>query len=638
MKSLLELWRVLSVELGSIVGVNTTLDYNYVKRRFEHEGDSFLTITLPSFGKELEGALAAGFFDRFSSLKSFRGPKGSSLPTFLSGFSSRVFDSKSGVLLKDPDPQAIFAIRQLTLLFKKIDSECSKERTDRAVLGYLRTEREVADFSELWRSWVLVGDTRVQPYTQLTSREKPLRLDLFAFERISLLLFGDLFAKLSEEIYEHKLLPKHGPGATADRLRGNAKFYQREWTTRLEEIFPYGEYCLPSFRFSSESLFEEVDFLSPERERPVRVITVPKTLETPRIIAVEPTCMQYMQQAISVRLVELLEGDSVLKKLIGFTDQIPNQDLAREGSLDGNLATLDLSEASDRVSNEHVRSLTHTFPWLSEGIDACRSRRAHVPPHFGYPDGIVELEKFASMGSALTFPVEAMVFLTIIALAFEELRGHRFKSRKEIQRELEGVIVYGDDIIVPTHIAVSVMEHLDLYGFRINASKSFWTGLFRESCGKEYFAGVDVSITRVRRNLPKSRNDVLEIISLVSLRNRLYEAGLWQGAKFLEDYLGQYFPLRLFPAILPTSPILGRISFLRRAGFQHGDEWCEQTHSPLVKGYVVSSKSPVSPIDGKEALMKWFLKKGDKPFEKDHLERSGRPDAVYIKLRKASPF
>jgi len=639
MKSLLELWRVLAIELSSTVGVNTTLDYEYVKRRFENEGDSFLTITLPTFGETLEGALAIGFFDRHSAMKSFRGLRGSSLPTFLSGFSSRIFDSKSGILLEDPDPEAIFAIRQLTLPFKKIEEPCSEERTHRAFLGYLRTEKEVADFSKVWRNFSLEGDTRVHPYTQLSPGTKTIRLDVPGFERVSLLLFGDLFAKLSEEIYEHKLFPKHGPGATADGLRGNAKFYQREWTTRLEEIFPYGEYCLPSLRFSDFGRdLSEVDFLSPEQERPVKVTTVPKTLKTPRIIAEEPTCMQYMQQAISVRLVELIEDDSILKRLIGFTDQVPNQDLAREGSRKGDLATLDLSEASDRVSNEHVRSLTHSFPWLSKGIDACRSRKARVPAHFGYSSTVIDLDKFASMGSALTFPVEAMTFLTVVVLAIESERGFRFKSRMHLLRELEGVRVYGDDIIVPTRYAVPVMEHLDLFGFKVNASKSFWTGLFRESCGKEYFAGVDVSITRVRRNLPTSRDDVLEVVSLVSLRNRFYSAGQWQASKFLEDYLGQYFPLRLFPAILERSPLLGRVSVLRRAGFQAGDEWDEKLHRPKVKGYVVRSKSPKSNLDGKEALMKFFLKRGKEPLEKDHLERSGRPDAVYIKLRKLCPY
>jgi len=131
------------------------------------------------------------------------------------------------------------------------------------------------------------------------------------------------------------------------------------------------------------------------------VIAVPKTMKTPRIIAVEPTAMQYMQQAISDNLVSNLEGRHFpYKWMIGFERQEPNQQMAKEGSLHGELATLDLSEASDRVSNQHVRRLTKGFPRVTEGIQACRSRKADVPGH-----GVIRLAKFASMGSALTFPL-----------------------------------------------------------------------------------------------------------------------------------------------------------------------------------------------------------------------------------------
>jgi len=638
MKSLLELWRTLAEELASWFGVSTTLDLKTVESRIEHEAYSFLTITLPQFGKDFEQALARE--EVTSDLwTGYRRSKGSRLPSFLSGFTSLVFDSNTGLLLEEPDHIAIFSVRQLTLLFGKIHLECSQDRIDGAVVQYLKTESEVEESSLAWRlakgPWITkMGPESYAPTQELRSRVNAL--DPLSFERMSNLLFGDILAKINQDVYEHLLVPKHGPGKTADRLSGNAKFDQQEWTQRLEGIFPYGEYVLPNWRFNYR--LDSVTFLSPEQERPVRVVLVPKTLKTPRVIAIEPTCMQYMQQAIAKRLVSLLEDDKIIQRMIGFTEQGPNQDLAREGSLNGSLATLDLSEASDRVSNEHVRSLFRHHSWLLNGVDACRSRKARVPGYFGRPSEVIELSKFASMGSALTFPVEAMVFLTIIALTFEKERGRQYRSREVLSRDMDGVRVYGDDIIVPTHVANSVIDNLELFGYKVNASKSFWTGKFRESCGKEYFAGSNVSITRVGKAFPQSRKDVREIVSLVELRNRFYLGGLWQTAKFLEGEISRFYRLSSFPAIQETSPLVGRVSFLRSSEFTDGDGWDSDLHCPVVQGLKVVSKPPASAVSGEGALLKWFIKEGNTPFEMDHLERSGRPDAVYLKRRCAKPF
>jgi len=102
--------------------------------------------------------------------------------------------------------------------------------------------------------------------------------------------------------------------------------------------------------------------LSPQEELPTRLVAVPKTQATPRLIAEEPTVMQYIQQAIMQSLVPEIESNLISGSFTGFTDQAPNQLLARKGSEDGSLATLDLSEASDRVANWLVEELFGDFP------------------------------------------------------------------------------------------------------------------------------------------------------------------------------------------------------------------------------------------------------------------------------------
>lgn len=603
MKSLMLLWQEVLKELGTWCCTSTTLDLKKAKSRFEHEGLSFFTITLPAFGSDLQKGLEEGKVGR-DLFPGFQRKGG--LPLFLGGFLDRVFDRGTGRLLDEPCIDSIFAMRQLTLMLAKIGLPCSKERVDRAILGYLKCEKELKE-----------------------NDERQTSEDCEAFKTVANLLFQDVFQNVNNLVDVFGFVPGHGPGATADRLTGNGKFDQRVWPDRMEHVFPYGKYATPNERFSY--LSDQAQFLEPGAEIPVRVITVPKTLKTPRIIAIEPTAMQYVQQGIMHELVPRIEDDNVIGGMIGFTHQDPNQVLAKEGSEKGELATLDLSEASDRVSNQHVRWMLSWYPELLEAVDACRSRKADVP----MPNGTVQtirLAKFASMGSALCFPFEAMVFLTLIFMGIQKQLNRRL-SVEDVKSFHGQVRVYGDDLIIPVDYVRSVLDVLSTFGYKVNVDKSYWNGKFRESCGKDYYDGHDVTPVRVRSLFPVERTDVSEVISLVSLRNQLYMRGLWRTTNWLDNMIVRVLPH--FPVVLPSSPVLGRTSFL---GYET-QKMDRYLHSPLVKGYVVTSRAPASPVSGEGALLKWFLKRGDEPFaDRDHLERQGRPDAVNIKLRLASPF
>lgn len=382
------------------------------------------------------------------------------------------------------------------------------------------------------------------------------------------------------------------------------------------------DFLLPNSRFYKD--LDHVRFLEPGEERPVKVTPVPKTMKTPRLIAIEPTAMQYVQQGVLEAIEESIEKDYLSKMLISWKDQTPNQRMALQGSRDGSLATLDLSEASDRVSNSLVLALCKNFPDLSRLVQASRSTHADVPDN-----GIIPLVKFASMGSALCFPFESFVFMTLVLLGIEKCLDHQL-TYSDIKRLIGKVRVYGDDIIVPVEYAVSVAETLTDYGFKVNAGKSFWTGKFRESCGKWYYDGVDVTPVYLRRVLPSTRRDVPELVSLVSFRNQLYEHGLWQTVRQLDPVIERLIP---FPAVLSTSPGLGKMSYL---GYQ-----TQRTHPnlqvPLVKAAVLRMKYQDIGLDGHHALLKFFLKRGLEPFaDRKHLERSGRPVSVDIMTRWVS--
>lgn len=603
MKSLMLLWQRIAEDSAIQCRTSATHDLKKVARRFEHEGIELLTLSLPEIGKAFESSLDQGQVT--ANLLSLTGSQ-AGFPLFLRNFLQLVFDRNTGRLLDDSSPDAIQAVRQLTLAFGKVLLPCSDAREKNAFDDFVKCEQEVRD----------------SVYSPSTSLYR-------AFERIGSMLFDNLFSDLDRDVYFGRIIPKHGPGATADKLRGNGKYQQKQWTDRLESVFPAMENLIPSFRYHQS--LDELDYLEPGSERPVKVISVPKTAKTPRIIAVEPTCMQYMQQGLMEKFVKYVEDDDsernpYLQHFLGFSDQVPNQDMAREGSLTGELATLDLSEASDRVSARLVQSMLWRYCHLQEAVFAVRSTRADVPGH-----GIIPLAKYASMGSALTFPLEECVFLIAIFFGIEmELK--RQLTHKDIKSYVGQVRVYGDDIIVPTHSVPHVVRSLELFGFKVNRNKSFWTGKFRESCGKEFYDGHDVSIFRVRQQLPRHRADASELLSTISLRNLAYKQGYWGTARYLDDFLQRMVPL---PNVAESSSVHGRHSFL---GYSE-DYYDPNLQIPLVKGVVVRSRIPASLLEDEWALLKCLLKRGVDPYaDVRHLERQGRPDTVGIKIGKACPF
>lgn len=214
--------------------------------------------------------------------------------------------------------------------------------------------------------------------------------------------------------------------------------------------------------------------------RPARLGFVPKTSKTDRTICVEPSLNALGQKGIG----------SYMKKRLGLfgvdlRDQKRNQDLARYGSESGKFSTIDLSSASDTVSYALVMSLLPSG-WF-ELLDHFRSERVE----FG--SELVELEKFSSMGNAYTFELESLIFyaLALSVCDYLNLLEEPIFVDGMLRKELN-VVVYGDDIIVPTSAYTLLSEVLTWCGFELNSKKSFCYGYFRESCGADWFNGFDV--------------------------------------------------------------------------------------------------------------------------------------------------
>lgn len=235
---------------------------------------------------------------------------------------------------------------------------------------------------------------------------------------------------------------------------------------------------------------------------------VPKTAKEKRGIRTEPSLNGMLQLGVG----DLL-SDALRTVGIDIRDQSANQRAALYGSVSGFLATLDLSSASDTVAIQLVR---HLFPdaWYNL-LFALRSE--------SYVDqGEVVIEPgFSSMGNGFTFPLETIIFWAL-ARSAQEIADPRSKRR---------VLVYGDDIIVTSRAAPFLADVLHDLGFLLNTKKSFWSGTFRESCGKDYVSG---NLVR-----PVYVDNALEALDIFRLHNFFYRAGDFRIASLLKKTLSK---------------------------------------------------------------------------------------------------
>lgn len=615
---LLELWEAVYRDACQkcTAEVSDLRDLETVRSRVKDEGLSFLTIVLPRFARDFERSLAIGRVDS-SSFENFK--KDKAHPAFLRGMLSQIFNHETGGLADDSSdsPTIVEAVRQICLSFKKVELPCTPERERAAIQNFVDVEHELQTFC-------------------------PSEAARDSFRDVASVLWDNL---VLGDLHPGMLVPRHGPGGTAERIMGNQKYVWRRWHERLESVMPFLGSAYP-LGAALESVHQEVTFVPESEEQPVRVVLVPKTLKAPRIIAVEPVCMQYTQQALQSQLYDAIERHWLTAGHVNFRDQSTNQRMAISSSTTGQYATIDLSDASDRVPRDLALEMISGAPVLRDAVDMCRSTHAQLP------DGrVLTLRKFASMGSALCFPIEAMYFYTVAVLALLELHDLP-ATPKNCHKVSRGLYVYGDDLIVPTYAADAVLDCLQQYNCKVNDSKTFLDGKFRESCGVDAYNGHEVTPTYVRSVCPKNRQQAAELISWIATANAFYLKGYWQSATLMfskcERILG---PL---PYVSPGSAALGRISFL---GYRSASGWNGDHQGLRVKAWVPAPVYRSDSVDGYSALCKsllalerrsasdqpadeleWgALRKWDsdipQPRDKHHLERSARRGAVTLKRR-----
>ena len=253
-----------------------------------------------------------------------------------------------------------------------------------------------------------------------------------------------------------------------------------------------------------------------------KIVAVPKNYKSARTIGMEEIDRQLVLGRIGDGIRTCLEnhkGKYATAGRITINDQSRNQLMSLKASLTGALATVDLSAASDSLSFPIVEAVLGrdifrlVLPFRSNYLDHGARTLAHI---------------FSTMGSRITFPLECLTFWCILMVARDFLKTFG------IDTPLDDYSVYGDDIICPTDAYETVVDLLNICGFIVNDEKSFGHGYFRESCGCEYYKGIDLhSIYWPRRDMNTDATGPLE--TMVALQHRLYQH---QGAStFLERYI-----------------------------------------------------------------------------------------------------
>jgi hypothetical protein len=271
------------------------------------------------------------------------------------------------------------------------------------------------------------------------------------------------------------------------------------------------------------------------------VTFVPKTALIDRSIAIEPGMNIYAQLGLGAIIRARLKRAG-----LDLDNADPNRGLAKLGSIKGTVATIDLSSASDTLAREVVRELLPDG-WYA-ALDWVRSKSGTYVPKGSDPVNI-RYEKFSSMGNGYTFELESMIFY---ALAFE--------CTRLCHADTSLVRSFGDDITVPTEVVPLLEEVLSFCGFTVNLAKSYTQGSFRESCGMDFFSGVNI------RPFYLKEGSLDSVSSLYRLANGLRRVAFRRNLGFGCDrklrpvwtYVVERIPSAFRDFVIPPQPVVYR--------------------------------------------------------------------------------
>jgi hypothetical protein len=467
-----------------------------IANRVEREGLSFLTKTLPQLRKALDKALSKD--EPFSIPSAFKKQKGRTTPCLFRWLFSRVI-TPEGLVVPQVDTEYIASLRQLMDIFYKLEIAYTEDQEKVLLDQFVQVDAALDKGSNVDQEWI-----------EETAD-----------------LIRDIFASFDPT----DIVPRHGPGSVATGEANHEKHVFSRIYSEIEKVYPFTEYFSYSMSAVADQ-WHQYESLESLESGTAKVVLVPKDSRGPRIISCEPLEYQWIQQGLGRAIVAHLEKNHITRGHVNFTDQTVNGSLALEGSKTHKWVTLDMKEASDRVSCWLVSELFAKVPTLREALFATRSTHTRLPS-----GQVVHLKKFAPMGSCLCFPVESIVFYALAVTSIirrnrEETPNRSFRALRN--SALSAVYVYGDDLIIRSKDYAPVLLALPTVGLMFNESKCCTAGSFRESCGVDAYNGVNVTPLRIKKVYETHRNVRAEtFVAYTAYSNALYARGYKRVASHL---------------------------------------------------------------------------------------------------------
>jgi hypothetical protein len=509
-------------------------DLTRLRLLIARRGLHLFCVDLPAVGKHLDRCLDNGEYKLSGLPCSGKCSDRLPIPKLFRGLYLLIFDQK-GLLKKDANYEAIFFLRQLYFAAKKVDFPCDVSLIEAEVASFADVDRALPEPSGFWNHMAEIPTDGCAPCAtwrsdstlagRVSGVDMAKRRTLSSF-LTTLDIVSSMVSSTLGQYHPQDWRFKHGPGAISEVTGPTNKYSWRNWSDRLESVFPIADCGFHSWSSWAGMIDSNPDAIT-SCDPSSRLVSVPKTLTKPRLIAAEPSEHQWCQQNLWHFLRSRTEK-TWLGRFIHFQDQARNQALCVRGSKDGSIATVDLSAASDRVTCLVVELMFRSNPGLLRALRSTRTRFVSQNLTRKVP-GLVELKKFSTMGSACTFPVQTLIFLSLAIVACLETRKLRPNLRNVLSLADE-VSVFGDDICVPTDSRELLFDALELLWFKVNTDKSYWTGRFRESCGVDAFNGVDVTPAFWRA--PNSGKPD-SMVSTVVVCNNFYSKFLTHTARYL---------------------------------------------------------------------------------------------------------
>lgn len=202
----------------------------------------------------------------------------------------------------------------------------------------------------------------------------------------------------------------------------------------------------------------------------LHVVAVPKKWDSMRTILPQSTLGSSYFLALGNYMVDRMAKNGY--RLSTLQDK--HRALVCKFSMTLSHSTGDLSEASDSFYNDVINML------LPRAWYVATKKGRILNATLGLKNQENLLSSFMTMGVGYTFPLQTVLFYSLIE-AIRTLAGAQgFCS------------VYGDDLIYPSVIHKQVGYVLSCLRFKLNADKTFCEAPFRESCGADYFRGIEV--------------------------------------------------------------------------------------------------------------------------------------------------